>query len=290
MELTRNLKRYMRGDDVKAVKDRLLELGYLHASTHNMFGNDTYRAVKRFQSASGLEVDGIVGKFTWGALFGGSNASPAPVITEGVPDWLSEGAKKAIGLALSNVTDTRKGICLDALNWCVDARNPLKHPRCFYIRGGNLYNKDLSVNLMTNDRLKYYFQNANYKNYWNGGRKEFMAKAAADCNYSIPGADCSGFVVGLWRKYKIQSAGFDATANTLYHSHCVKTKAPKPGDLAWKPGHIGLVVGGGYVVESVGGWYGVQLTQMDARMVYSYDDKRLHRFSPWQAYGTPKKY
>ena len=36
---TRNLKREMVGDDVRAVKDKLVELGYLAKATHNRYGN-----------------------------------------------------------------------------------------------------------------------------------------------------------------------------------------------------------------------------------------------------------
>ena len=59
----------MIGEDVRAVKDRLVELGYLHKSTHNLMGYDSRKAVKAFQKANGLEVDGIVGPLTWKALF-----------------------------------------------------------------------------------------------------------------------------------------------------------------------------------------------------------------------------
>lgn len=70
MAYTRLLKRGMSGTDVREVKDKLLSLGYLHASTHDTFGSDTKNAVKAFQKALGLTVDGIVGTATWAALFG----------------------------------------------------------------------------------------------------------------------------------------------------------------------------------------------------------------------------
>lgn len=72
MEYTRLLKKGMRGEDVRAVKDKLVQLGYLKSSTHNTFGNDTRNAVKAFQKSNGLTVDGIVGSATWTALFGSS--------------------------------------------------------------------------------------------------------------------------------------------------------------------------------------------------------------------------
>ena len=42
MDFRRNLSRYMVGEDVRYVKDRLVELGYLAKATHNIYGNDTY--------------------------------------------------------------------------------------------------------------------------------------------------------------------------------------------------------------------------------------------------------
>ena len=69
MELTRILKRYRSGADVKAVKERLVELGYLCKATHSMYGNDTYRAVKAFQAANNLDIDGIVEGLPFTAVF-----------------------------------------------------------------------------------------------------------------------------------------------------------------------------------------------------------------------------
>lgn len=80
----RILKRYMSGDDVKQLKAKLVELGFLKSATHNRYGNDTYRAVKAFQERAGLTPDGITGEKTWNALFG--IAPPEPVI----PSMLAE--------------------------------------------------------------------------------------------------------------------------------------------------------------------------------------------------------
>ncbi len=61
------------GEKVREVQNRLKELGYL-SYVDGIFGNNTLTAVKRFQRAAGLTVDGIVGKGTLKAL----NADDAP--------------------------------------------------------------------------------------------------------------------------------------------------------------------------------------------------------------------
>jgi hypothetical protein len=48
MQYTRLIKRYMIGDDVSYVKNKLLELGYLKSAKLPRYGNDSYRAVRKF--------------------------------------------------------------------------------------------------------------------------------------------------------------------------------------------------------------------------------------------------
>ncbi len=59
------------GAIVKHVQQRLLQLGYSVGvdGADGWYGGDTEAAVKRFQEAQGLEVDGWVGRDTWTALF-----------------------------------------------------------------------------------------------------------------------------------------------------------------------------------------------------------------------------
>lgn len=83
MEFTRNIKRGMSGDDVRAVKEKLFALGFYSTKitklTNNTFGSDSVAAAKRFQLKNGLEPDGIVGKLTWPALFGENPDIDAPI-------------------------------------------------------------------------------------------------------------------------------------------------------------------------------------------------------------------
>lgn len=260
----RNLKRYLTGDDVWEVKQRLVELGYLEKATHKMYGNDTYKAVKTFQSANGLEVDGIVGDITRATLF---SKQPEPSYT--IPEHISKAAARLIAADLALVSETRRQIVLEALERAVEPDG--KHePKGFYIRGANAYNTDLSLNTMTLKRLNSYFKKTAYKPYYDNGREEWMRRAAEQSDYTIIGADCSGFIVGLWRKAKVVKATFDAKADWLYNSGCIATKNPMAGDLCWKSGHIGLYCGGGYVAEAAGGAYGIQLTQKNKRVFWDY--------------------
>ena len=296
MEFTRVLKRYMTGEDVRAVKDRLVDLGYLYQATHNRYGDDTYKAVKAFQAANNLEVDGICGPLTISALF----ADPQPVPAVDVPKWIAEPARTEISRALAGVSAKRREICLLALQYCVDRNSAPKQLKGFYIRGANLFDKDLSLHVMTQKRLESYFSRSAYEPYYDGGRKEMMLRQAKASGYTIPGSDCSGMIVGLWRKAKVVSAGFDANANNLYGSYCVQRKAAdiQPGDLAHKNGHIGLVVcgpstcssGGGLIVESAGGAYGIQIAPRTNRRLLNFVDGKVHKLSGWQHFGDPKVY
>ena len=59
----RNLKRGSRGADVREVQRAL------HCIADGIFGNITDEAVRDWQAAHGLAVDGIVGRNTWESLF-----------------------------------------------------------------------------------------------------------------------------------------------------------------------------------------------------------------------------
>ncbi|WIV12269.1 spore cortex-lytic enzyme [Proteiniborus sp. MB09-C3] len=64
------------GEDVRQVQSRLSQWGYLVGDVDGIYGADTYRAVRRFQRANGLNEDGVVGPATASAI-GISLAGPA---------------------------------------------------------------------------------------------------------------------------------------------------------------------------------------------------------------------
>lgn len=72
---TVNVKRLSKGDKgaaVKALQTLLIGYGYScgRSGVDGSFGGDTLSAVKKYQKAKGLTVDGVVGAKTWGALLG----------------------------------------------------------------------------------------------------------------------------------------------------------------------------------------------------------------------------
>lgn len=60
----------IKDNNVKAVQGMLISKGYSvgRCGADGYFGEDTFEAVKRFQSNNGLLVDGIVGRDTWSSL------------------------------------------------------------------------------------------------------------------------------------------------------------------------------------------------------------------------------
>lgn len=74
----------MRGEDVLAVQLRLRQCGIdVVGQPDGMFGRQTDIAVRQYQGAQGLKVDGIVGPRTWTLLFGTSATSRPEVVAAG---------------------------------------------------------------------------------------------------------------------------------------------------------------------------------------------------------------
>lgn len=62
------LRRGDRGSDVSTLQTALIRAGYAPGRVDGVFGANTEDAVRQFQRAMGLTVDGIVGPRTWAAL------------------------------------------------------------------------------------------------------------------------------------------------------------------------------------------------------------------------------
>lgn len=67
-----SLKQGMKGDGVRALQQRLKDIGYYSGSVDGDFGAGTQAAVVAFQTANGLTPDGVAGKATLNLLYSGT--------------------------------------------------------------------------------------------------------------------------------------------------------------------------------------------------------------------------
>jgi uncharacterized protein (TIGR02594 family) len=97
------LRQGMSGPEVLRVQQRLQELGFFSGTPRGNFGEMTGAAVRAFQAANGLAVDGVVGPNTWRGLFGEEEWQTQPSHDFGLlPPWLVE-ALKDLGKGVEEV-------------------------------------------------------------------------------------------------------------------------------------------------------------------------------------------
>ena len=312
---TRLLKKGMSGADVKYMKDCLFALKYYASKitriSNEVFGGDTTTAVKLFQknvkdtSGKALTVDGIIGKKTWDAIVrdykagkkhnGGSAPTPAPAPAPTHSEPLSEykhissKVKKAISNDLGKVSALRQSFIKELLWYAYDA-NQGGLVRGLYIFGANLYDSNLNVNYADDKEIDRAARI--YPSYFTGGRKEWVHQQVARSK-TIPASDCSGMIVGLMREHRVVSNTFDTTANSFCsnsYSTAIHSSQLMPGDWVGYNGHIGMYVGGGYVIEYAGGSMGCQVTSLNNRYVYDFVAQKLVKKKQWNKFRRPKLY
>ncbi len=304
MEFKRNIYDGIRGDDVFYIKNKLFEL-HMYAPrikkiSSKAFHKDSILAAKKFQEEHNLPVTGIIDKETWDAIIKASESpepaptpEPAPAPTNYLTNytWLDPKKRKLIEADLAKVSEMRRNICLEILQYAFDPEYRNGNVRALYMWAENLYGRDLKLNYATKAKIEAGAKK--YPDNYNGGRKEWMLEQV-EKNPNLPCSDCSGMEVGWLRKFKLVSNTFDKSSSGLADKSCsVKTtrEAALPGTFIHRPGHIGTYVGGGYVVEFVGGAYGCQLTNCanGKRKVWNFIDKKLHKFSDWEDFWNFKE-
>lgn len=304
MEITRTLQYLSYGEDVRWLKDWLFKNGFYDSKikkiTNSRYGGDTVKAVKAFQRKYNLTVDGIFGENSREKLYNllkpvEEQKVTVEYVTAKKYTRISKTVRNTINEALNSnkVDQIRKDVVLEALKYATDASiaSQFKYPSSLYIRGGNLYNKDLKLNVISESYLNGKYKKT-YASYCTNGRLEMMIKAVKD-NPKITGADCSGGIIGILRKFKLISKSTDATANGLCGSGYSKTINKVDlvaGDFVGTNGHICLYVGGGYMVEWAGGEYGCQISKVSDRRCYSYTKKKLRKLGTCARYRRPKIY
>lgn len=196
-------------------------------------------------------------------------------------DGLGEDAKKAVNEALLTVSPLRRQLVEAALPFSYDPHGAetAAFPKSLYIWGANLYGPDKALYCPTSAGVELLA--ARKPAFFTGGRREMMLSAiqnAAALSTPLSGADCSGAIVGLWRKFDLVEPAFDAIANRLLQpplSRPIAREELLPGDLVGFDGHIGLYAGAGRVIEWVGGAFGCQLTRLQGRCCWSFTEQKL---------------
>lgn len=268
MEYTREIKKGMSGNDVFYIKNKLFDLGMYAPKIKEIksrtFGSDSVLATKNFQTQYKLKVTGTVNKITWDTIEKAWEPEPQPIPPEPTPTpsylseytWLDPKKREAIEKDLAKVSELRRNICLDILKYAFDPEYRSGNVRALYMWAENMYNTSLKLNYATKEKIER--GSKKYPQYYDGGRKEWMLKQV-EANPYLPCSDCSGMEVGWLRKFKLVSNKFDRNSTALASKACsIKTtrEAALPATFIHRPGHIGTYVGGGYVVEFVGGAYG----------------------------------
>jgi len=323
MKFKRTIKLGMSGSDVLYIKRKLFALGMYDSKIKRIISNkfriDSVNATKRFQETydsvceGPLEVTGTIYEACWEAIEAaakgeikpkngdeGNNEDenndidfePSPEPVKGLLDsyiWIKSSKRKAIEKDLLNTNEMRRNICLDILKYAFDPDYRAPGVRALYMWGGNLYNTDLKLNIATATKIEVGAKR--YPDKYDGGRKEWMLSEVAK-NPNLPASDCSGLEVGWLRKFKITTNKFDENADSLgsskYSVEC-DVKDIRPGTFAHRDGHLGTYVGGGYIVEFVGGAYGCQLTKRTDRKVWNFVEKKMHTFSSWKDFWDFKE-
>lgn len=302
MNYTRILRVGDSGEDVKYIKQCLYSLGYLTVSpTKLKFGTDTEKAVKRFQKENvdaigkKLDVDGKVGPLTWDSIMKKLGSTPSkedvnsPLKASDYPKILPANIK-LINDELKTTTPERFAMVKYLMAFARDADYSADlNPTAMYIYGANLINTKLGPQFASEPG----FLEDKYKRnpqYFDGGRKEWMERMIKVFP-SLLASDCSGMIVGVLRLQKYVSASFDQSANTFcsdsYSKAITKTKL-QPGDWVGFSGHIGMYIGGGFVIEFAGGSYGCQITRLSTRLLRNLMSGRVESGKAWTKFREPK--
>lgn len=77
------VKQGSRGDAVRHVQTLLIEQGWLVDTADGVCGAKTVDAIRRFQQAKGLVVDGVCGDGTYSVLSGGAEYQPPEPVSRG---------------------------------------------------------------------------------------------------------------------------------------------------------------------------------------------------------------
>lgn len=293
----------MRGDDVENLQESLQKLGYSVGKIDGVFGNITRSAVVAFQTDAKktnnkMLVDGEVGSQTRDALNKALNTllkPSAPDVIDYLPvkDYpqVDPVILSKVNAELQLVSEIRRKVVQEALK--------MVYPYGLYIRGANSYDKSFNPYYATVAMIKAGAKRQ--PEYYDGGREEWMIDHVEQLEKKSEkcfAADCSGLIVGIWRKLGLISPTSDYTANSIIANLCYKTSKTdlKPADCVGSSGHIGLYLGAGYTLEDGGGSMAVQIASINRTKLVNlmktekYGKTYYSSKNRWSKFGRPKKY
>lgn len=248
----------MSGDDVKELQTLLDKHGFPCGEIDGVFGPATDKAVKSFQNANGLTVDGKVGEKTWAAL----HAEPEP----GQDDTRQE--------IVEDMTDLMK--MMVGRKYIIGAQ------------GHALTQSYLDKRYKASPD---YFTNGRYQ--WLCGEVAKADKLGIQ-EYC---ADCSGLFWMTANALNLIPNVTDSTADGLFKSYCTQIGKDdvRPGDILFRESggrmvHM-AIVGTDGVYEAAGTAYGVVFrpwADMFSRRTYNRMTGKFDTLKPWTHYGRLK--
>ncbi len=132
---SRSLKKGSKGTDVKTMQELLLQLGYTlpKYGADGSFGNETWTALKAFQSKTGIRADGIYGTETHTALMAAVGDADAQIEAETTADD-SAPTENAEATAGTTVVIVSKGGKVN-----IRYGNDTKYPRITTVAPGSTF-------------------------------------------------------------------------------------------------------------------------------------------------------
>ena len=221
---------YMEGDKVRELQILLIKHGHSvgNAGADGKFGPDTDEAVRAFQQAKSLDVDGKVGDKTWAAL-----RADADTVTGTITG-------KQLAEIFERFETEKRG----------------------YVYGaqGELYTQELAEKWHARAKAgsKSVPSGRDKDSYFIGDCSKWIGKYVDDC---------SGGIVDAIRQYIPDYAdrtanGFKAGFKV---GGTIDTLPERPGVALWYSGHIGVYMGDGYAIEFRGTDYGCVRTKVASR-------------------------